>query len=109
MIVASILQHSWCAKLPHAVAMVVLAVAVGACAAITPYQSMSDARQAISAAEPVVVEDTPSGDLLAAAREYLEQAERYLRADEHERASEHAERARDLAVRARQTAAEEAE
>lgn len=106
---ASILQQSSSLKLPRTLAMVVLAIVIGACASIMPYQSMSDARQAISAAEPVVVEDARSGDLLATAREHMERAEEHLRAGKNALASEHAERARNLAVKARQTAAEEAE
>jgi hypothetical protein len=78
------------------------ALAAG-CASI-PYQAMSDARQAIEAAEPVVQEGGDAAPLLERARVELDAAERQLHAGDYKSARSTAERAKGLAIEARETA-----
>lgn len=76
-----------------------------ACSCSTvPYQAMSDARQAIEAAESVVESGDAAAPTLARARDLLEEAERQLHAGEYEPARATAERAKGLAIEARESA-----
>jgi len=88
----------------------ILAVAFGVMltgCAVLPYQHMSDARQAIDAAEPVAAENIEAEMLLKASRMHLEAAEQHLEQGEHDQARERAEMARELAIEARQRGEEE--
>ncbi len=81
-------------------------VVSGGCASV-PYQAMSDARQAIEAAEPVVDRDGDAAPLLERARDRLEDAERQLHAGEYKPARATAEEAKGLAIEAREQARED--
>ena len=88
----------------------ILAVAFGVMltgCAVLPYQHMSDARQAIDAAEPVAAENIEAEMLLKASRMHLEAAEQHLEQGEHDQARERASMARELAIEARQRGEEE--
>lgn len=76
---------------------------LGACAAV-PYQQMSDARQAIEAARPVVAGEADAESLLHAAQDMLEEAEKHLRAGEYGDARRQAEAAKRLAIESREMA-----
>lgn len=86
-----------------AVVAALVSLLVSACASI-PYQAMSDARQAIEAAEPVVEEGDDAEPMLEQARDLLDEAERQLHAGEYKPARNTAERAKGLAIEARETA-----
>jgi hypothetical protein len=73
--------------------------------ATAPVQEMSDARQALLAAEEAGAADY-AGDTLAHARAYLGRAEQALAAQEFERAREQAELAQAAAREARELALE---
>lgn len=76
-----------------------------AACATAPVQEMSDARQALLAAEDAGAGEYAS-DTLANARAYLGRAEQALAAQEYERAREQAELARSAAREARELALE---
>ncbi len=78
------------------------------CAGV-PYQEMSDARQAIDAARPVVMEGSDESDQVREARALLARAEEHLHAGEYASARELAQQARDLAIEARKAAEQESE
>jgi len=84
------------------------AILLGGCAT-APYQEMSDARQAVEAARPVVEDQPEERARLEEAREILDRAEKHLREGEYGQARSLAERARDLAIAARRAAEGEAE
>ncbi len=86
-------------------ALVTLSLLVTACAAV-PYQQMSDARQAIESARPVVMDHPGPASQVDKAQSLLDQAEAHLRAAEYDRARETAEQAKRLAIEAREAAAE---
>lgn len=81
------------------IAVVVLAVLAGACAVAPPVQEMSDARQAIMAAEEADAA-TLAPDRLSEARRFLAEAEEHLRQEAYGRARADAVRAKDRAVEA---------
>ena len=83
-----------------------LLLAAAGCTSI-PYQEMSDARQAIEAARPVVSGEPGPRAQVDEARELLDEAEAYLRAGRYSRARQTAEQARALAIDAREEAAAE--
>lgn len=85
-----------------------IAVLLGGCAT-APYQQMSDARQAVEAARPVVADQPEERARLQEAREILGRAEDHLRAGEYRQARRLAIEARDLAIEARQSARSESE
>lgn len=76
---------------------------LGGCAT-APYQQMSDARQAVEAARPVVADQPDERARLEEARAMLNRAEEHLQAGDYDRARLLAEEARDLAIAARQAA-----
>lgn len=80
-----------------------VAFLLAGCASV-PYQEMSDARQAIEVARPVVADQPEQRGQVQQARELLERAEQHLHAGEYAAARELAERARDLAIEAREAA-----
>ena len=80
----------------------VLLVAAG-CASV-PYQEMSDARQAIESAQPVVADEPGPRARVDRARELLDRAESHLRVGEYAMARRTAERARAIAIDAREAA-----
>lgn len=81
-----------------------LAVLLLAGCAGVPYQEMSDARQAIDAARPVVEEGSGESDQVRRARALLRQAEERLHDGQYKTARELAQQARDLAIEAREAA-----
>ena len=87
----------------------VLAVWLSACVTSPPVQEMSDARQAIAAAEAADAARL-APESLEAARRYLEEAERYLQEEAYGPARTNAVRARNralAALRATNAAAEQ--
>lgn len=86
-----------------------LAVLLLAGCAGVPYQEMSDARQAIDAARPVVEEGSDASGQVRRARDLLEQAETHLHDGNYAIARELAQQARDLAIEAREVAEQESE
>lgn len=82
---------------------VLLPVLLMACAS-APHQAMSDARQAIESAEPVVMRGADPSATLDRARELLGDAKRHLHAGEYREARVIAERAKRLAIEARERA-----
>lgn len=84
------------------------AILLGGCAT-APYQQMSDARQAVEAARPVVADQPEERVRLQEARAMLTRAEQHLHAGEYEQARRLAEQARDIAITARQAAENGAE
>lgn len=86
---------------PGLVLLVLLAV--GGCASV-PYQEMSDARQAIESARPVVAGEPGPEAQVGEARALLDRAEAHLEAGEYAQARTTAERARALAIEARERA-----
>lgn len=88
---------------PAAVAFALLLLLPAACATV-PYQQMSDARQAVDSAAPVVAGEPGAEAQLDEARRLLELAEEYLHAGEYRAAQEHAEEARRLAIESREAA-----
>lgn len=85
--------------------LLLFAILLGGCAT-APYQQMSDARQAVEAARPVVVDQPDERAQLQEARAMLARAEKHLRAGEYEEARRLAEKARDIAIAARQAVEE---
>jgi hypothetical protein len=81
------------------IAVAALAALVAGCATMPPVQEMSDARQAIMAAEEADAA-TFAPEPLREARRYLEQAEQHLRQEAYGLARMNAVRARDRAVQA---------
>lgn len=81
-----------------------LAVLLLAGCAGVPYQEMSDARQAIDAARPVVEEGSDESAQVRRARRLLEQAETHLHDGQYDSARALAQQARDLAIEAREAA-----
>jgi len=79
---------------------------VAACAGV-PYQQMSDARQAIESARPVVADHPGPRARVQEARSLLEQAETHLEAGEYGAARETAEQAKQLAIEARDAVAQD--
>lgn len=73
-------------------------VLLAACA-VAPVQEMSDARQAVMAAEQAGAEEH-APERLNEARNHLARAQQSLEVREYDEAREHATRARDAAVRA---------
>ncbi|MDZ7829623.1 MAG: DUF4398 domain-containing protein [Halofilum sp. (in: g-proteobacteria)] len=88
--------------------LLLFAILLGGCAS-APYQQMSDARQAVEAARPVVADQPDERAQLQEAREMLARAEEHLRAGEYEHARRLAEKARDMAIAARRAVEEGAE
>ena len=82
-------------------AIILLTLLIASCAAGPPVQEMSDARQAIAAAEESDAA-TLAPDELNEARALLEQAETQLRARYYQMAQDSAVRARNRAVQALQ-------
>jgi len=80
----------------------VAALLLAACAAAPPYQSMSDARQAIDAAERMIDHDERGQQLLDESRAALRAAERHLGDGDYEAANRHALKAHELAIEARE-------
>lgn len=83
--------------------LLLFAILLGGCAS-APYQQMSDARQAVEAARPVVADQPDERAQLQEARAMLARAEEHLRAGEYKEARRLAEKARDIAIAARQAA-----
>jgi len=83
--------------------LLLVAFLVAGCASV-PYQEMSDARQAIDVASPVVADQPDQREKVQMARQLLERAEQHLHAGEYAAARDLAERARDLAIEARESA-----
>jgi len=82
-------------------------ILLAACAAV-PHQKMSDARQAIDAARPVVEAAGEHREgVLEDARSALRKAERHLEAGHYRRAGEYADKARRLAIEAREEASQD--
>lgn len=86
-------------------ALPVLALALSACVG-APVQEMSDARQAIWAAESAGAEANPDGDL-SRARQSLNEAEAELQGGHYGDARRLAEDAKEAALRARRAALEQ--
>ena len=82
--------------------VIIAAVLLAACVTSPPVQEMSDARQAIAAAEAADAESL-APESLAAARRYLEEAERLLQEDAYGPARTNAVRARNRAFAALRT------
>lgn len=101
----SILDSRRLRKVSGVAALLILLA--GGCASI-PYQSMSDARQAIRAAEPVVDADGEGAAVLGQARDLLTRAEGELRGGDYKAARQTAERAKGLAIEAREVARDNA-
>lgn len=78
-------------------------LALSACAIAPPVQEMSDARQALRAAEAVGAAQR-SPDPLLAARHLLQEAQTQLEAGAYTSARRYALDARDAAIRAREIA-----
>ena len=74
-----------------------VALMVAGCVTAPPVQEMSDARQAISAAEQAAAAGV-AGDTLAEARRFLEEAERQIQAEAYGPARMNAVRAKNRAV-----------
>lgn len=87
------------------VAMIVSTIVIAGCASTPPYQPMSDARQAIDAAEDVVDEEPRGQKLLDDSRRAMQKAERHLEQGDYQTAREHALEARSLAIEAREHSA----
>jgi len=85
--------------------ILLFAILLGGCAS-APYQQMSDARQAVESARPVVADQPDERAQLQQAREVLSRAEEHLRAGEYDEARRLAEKARDMAIAARRAAEE---
>ncbi|WP_236860624.1 DUF4398 domain-containing protein [Candidatus Reidiella endopervernicosa] len=80
--------------------LITLLVVVAGCAAV-PAQEMSDARQALRAAQDSgAMESAPA--MMAKAERLMQKAERSLEAGEYRAARKNAEEARSLAIEARQ-------
>ena len=82
--------------------LLALPLLVLSCAS-APYQQMSDARQAIEAAQPVVSGKTDERGQVERARALLLQAEQHLQAGEYRAARTMAEDAKRLAIEARES------
>jgi sugar (pentulose or hexulose) kinase len=80
-----------------------IAAALGACALEPPVQEMSDARQAIAAAEAAGA-DRFARDEISEARRFIQEAEEDITEESFGLARSKALRAQDRAVRALQTA-----
>jgi len=80
-----------------------LLILIAACAAV-PYQAMSDARQAIESARPVVTDSPGPRANVERAQSLLDEAERHLHDGEYEPARAKAERAKAIAIEARERA-----
>lgn len=95
----------WSTRLRTAVfiALYLSVTALAGCAATAPVQEMSDARQALRAAEQAGAHDRQLQSYFTA-RELLESAEALLNAGDYRAAREQADRARLHAVEARQEA-----
>ena len=88
---------------PKKLTVAVLAVSLyvlSACVTAPPVQEMSDARQAIQAAEAVGAQ-TKAPKSYTEAQEYIERAESALQAGDYKRAREQALRAKSNALEAR--------
>lgn len=83
--------------------ILLVAFLLGGCAGV-PYQQMSDARQAVEAARPVVADQPDERARLQEAQAMLARAEEHLHAGEYAQARRLAEQARDLAIAARRSA-----
>ncbi len=81
----------------------ILFILIAACAAV-PYQAMSDARQAIESARPVVADNPGPRAEVERAQRLLDEAERHLEGDEYDTARAKAERAKTIAIEARERA-----
>ena len=92
----------WSKSLPRAasLALYLSLAALAGCAATAPVQEMSDARQALRAAEQAGAQERQLPSYLVA-RELLESAEALLNAGDYRSAREKADRARRHAVNAR--------
>jgi len=86
--------------------LAVAILALAACATAPPVQEMSDARQAIRAAEAVGAAQR-SPDQLLAAHNLLRKAQMRLEAGDYDVARRHALDARQEAIKARETAAQD--
>ena len=90
-------------KILASVVVSMLLLSIGACASV-PYQEMSDARQAIDSARPVVADHPGPSEQVSEARELLKKAEAHLEAGEYTAARKVAEEAKALAIEARENA-----
>ena len=88
-------------KAPRVILLVAFLLA--GCAGV-PYQEMSDARQAVEAARPLVADRPVQREQVQRARTLLQQAEDHLHAGDYAAARRLAEQARDLAIDARESA-----
>lgn len=87
--------------------LLALVVVLGACAG-APVQEMSDARQAIRAAEAAGAEKQASVEMTQA-RELIKAAEEDIRIGDYRQAREHARLSREMAIEARRLAERPAE
>jgi hypothetical protein len=86
-------------KMFRVLAAAFAALAIGACVTAPPVQEMSDARQAISAAEEANAERV-AADELADARRFLAEAERHIQQEAYGPARLNAVRAKNRALQA---------
>lgn len=99
---ASIRDLAVAVKAGCRVAACVALLLLSACAAAPPYQSMSDARQAIDSADRAIAGEAQANALLDEARQALRAAERHLGEGDYDGAEERALEAREQAVKARE-------
>ncbi len=85
---------------PYLLVLMLAGLAVTSCAS-APVQEMSDARQALQAAEEVGA-PTKATSVYTQARELLEQAERELQEGDYKMARKHALEAKEHAIHARE-------
>ena len=88
-------------SITNAIPVMLILILVAACATSPPVQEMSDARQAITAAEEADA-DLLAPDVIDSARRYLVVAERQLQQEAYGLARVNAVRAKDRAVEALQ-------
>ena len=88
-------------SITNAIPVMLMLILVAACATSPPVQEMSDARQAITAAEEADA-DLLAPDVIDSARRYLVVAERQLQQEAYGLARANAVRAKDRAVEALQ-------
>jgi len=86
--------------------LTLLAALLAGCASV-PYQEMSDARQAIESARPVIAGQSEPRAMVEQAEALLDEAEAHLRAGEYGAARRTAEQAKALAIQAREQADED--
>jgi hypothetical protein len=101
----SIIDTRWTGK--AACNLLLFALVLSGCA-VAPYQAMSDARQAIDSAEPMVTPGAAPAATLERARQRLDEAESDLEAGRYGEAQANAADAKELAIEAREQADEDA-